>query len=56
MSGQPQWPLGAWLRASGRMLAAGLAHGGWLNFGQFRWRDVNVTGGLRAGAGVVTSW
>lgn len=35
-------------------LAAGLAHGGWLNFGRFRWPDVNVTGGLRAGAGMAT--
>jgi Fusaric acid resistance protein-like len=50
--GQRRSPLTAWFRASRRMLAAELAHGGWLNFGQFRWSDVNVPGGLRAGAGV----
>jgi uncharacterized membrane protein YccC len=54
VSGQRQWPLAAWFRARRRVLAAELAHGGWLNFGQFRWPDVNVTGGLRAGAGIVT--
>jgi hypothetical protein len=54
VSGQRPWPLAAWFRASRRVLAAELAHGGWLNFGRFRWPDVNVTGGLRAGAGMVT--
>ena len=47
-------PLAAWFRASRRALAAGLSHGGWLNFGPFRWADLRVAGALRAGAGMVT--
>ena len=47
-------PLVAWFRASRRALAAGLSHGGWLNFGPFRWADLRVAGALRAGAGMVT--
>ena len=54
MSAEHPSPVAAWFRASRRMLAAELAQGGWLSFGQFRWADVNVTGALRAGAGVVT--
>ncbi|HYZ56416.1 MAG TPA: FUSC family protein [Streptosporangiaceae bacterium] len=53
MSRQRSSPLAAWFRASRRMLAAELSHGGWLNFGQFRWSDIRVLGGLRAGAGVI---
>lgn len=47
------WPLTAWLRARRQILAAELSHGGWLNFGQLRWSDANVLGGLRAGIGVI---
>jgi uncharacterized membrane protein YccC len=36
------------------MLAAELSHGGWLNFGPFRWSAVDVPRALRAGAGMVT--
>jgi uncharacterized membrane protein YccC len=46
--------LGAWFRSSRRMLAAELSHGGWLNFGPFRWPAVDVPRALRAGAGMVT--
>jgi uncharacterized membrane protein YccC len=54
MSGERQPPVAAWFRASRRMLAAELAQGGWLSFGQFRWGDVNLPGALRAGAGMIT--
>ncbi|HEY6500540.1 MAG TPA: FUSC family protein [Streptosporangiaceae bacterium] len=46
--------LRAWFRSSRRMLAAELSHGGWLNFGPFRWSAVDVPRALRAGAGMVT--
>ena len=36
------------------MLAAELSHGGWLNFGPFRWSAVDVPRALRAGVGMVT--
>jgi uncharacterized membrane protein YccC len=36
------------------MLAAELSHGGWLNFGPFRWSAVDVPRALRAGIGMVT--
>jgi hypothetical protein len=51
MSRQRSAPLAAWFRSSRRMLAAELSHGSWLNFGQFRWSDTRVPGGLRAGTG-----
>ncbi len=54
MSGEHQSPVAAWFRASRRTLAAELAQGGWLSFGQFRWADVNIPGALRAGAGMIT--
>ncbi|HYZ54654.1 MAG TPA: FUSC family protein [Streptosporangiaceae bacterium] len=54
MSGEPPSPFAAWFQAARRTLAAEIAHGGWFNFGQFRWADVNVGGALRAGAGVIT--
>src|SRR5258708_30333907 len=54
MSGERQSPAAAWFRACRRMLAAELAQGGWLNFGQFRWGDVNIPSALRAGAGMIT--
>jgi uncharacterized membrane protein YccC len=46
--------LGAWFRSSRRMLAAELRHGGWLNFGPFRWSAVDVPRAVRAGIGMVT--
>ncbi|HEY4463697.1 MAG TPA: hypothetical protein VGN41_13625, partial [Streptosporangiaceae bacterium] len=54
MSGERQPPAAAWFRATRRLLTAELAQGGWLNFGQFRWGDVNIPGALRAGAGMIT--
>ena len=54
MNGTHRSPAAAWFRASRRMLAAELAQGGWLSFGQFRWGDVNIPGALRAGAGMIT--
>jgi uncharacterized membrane protein YccC len=36
------------------MLAAEFSHGGWLNFGPFRWSAVDVPRALRAGAGMIT--
>jgi uncharacterized membrane protein YccC len=44
----------SWFRSSRRMLAAELSHGGWLNFGPFRWSAVDVPRALRAGVGMVT--
>src|SRR6201996_7718542 len=46
--------LAGWFRSSRRMLAAELSHGGWLNFGPFRWSAVDVPRALRAGIGMVT--
>ena len=46
--------VGAWFRSSRRMLAAELSHGGWLNFGPFRWSAVDWPPALRAGVGMVT--
>ena len=46
--------LGAWFRSSRQMLTAELSHGGWLNFGPFRWSAVDVPRALRAGVGMVT--
>jgi uncharacterized membrane protein YccC len=43
-----------WFRSSRRMLAAELSHGGWLNFGPFRWSAVDVPRALRAGVGMIT--
>jgi len=53
-SRNPRSALGAWFRSSRRMLAAELSHGGWLNFGPFRWSAVDVPRALRAGVGMVT--
>jgi len=36
------------------MLAAELSHGGWLNFGTFRWSAIDIPRALRAGAGLIT--
>ncbi len=36
------------------MLAAELSQGGWLNFGAFRWSDINIPRALRAGFGMIT--
>jgi uncharacterized membrane protein YccC len=46
--------LAGWFRSSRQMLAAELSHGGWLNFGPFRWSAVDVPRALRAGIGMVT--
>src|ERR1700760_1933188 len=54
MSRDPRTAIGAWFRSSRRMLAAELSHGGWLNFGPFRWSAVDVPRALRAGIGMVT--
>jgi uncharacterized membrane protein YccC len=54
MSRSPRTALGAWFRSSRRMLAAELSHGGWLNFGPFRWSAVDVPRAVRAGIGMVT--
>jgi uncharacterized membrane protein YccC len=54
MSRDPRSAFGAWFRSSRRMLAAELSHGGWLNFGPFRWSAVDVPRALRAGIGMVT--
>src|SRR6202012_2436959 len=54
MSRDPRTALGAWFRSRRRMLAAELSHGGWLNFGPFRWSAVDVPRALRAGIGMVT--
>ena len=54
MSREPLSPIAAWFRSSRRMLAAELSQGGWLNFGAFRWSDVDVPRALRAGAGMIT--
>jgi uncharacterized membrane protein YccC len=54
MSRQRLSPVVAWFRSSRRMLAAELSQGGWLNFGPFRWSDVNIPRALRAGAGMIT--
>src|SRR6201996_8573805 len=43
----------SWFRSSRRMLAAELSHGGWLNFGPFRWSAVDVPRALRAGFGMI---
>jgi uncharacterized membrane protein YccC len=47
-------PITAWFRSSRQMLGAELSQGGWLNFGPFRWSDINIPRALRAGAGMVT--
>jgi uncharacterized membrane protein YccC len=52
MSRDPRTAIGAWFRSSRRMLAAELSHGGWLNFGPFRWSAVDVPRALRAGFGM----
>ena len=54
MSREPLSPIAAWFGSSRRMLAAELSQGGWLNFGAFRWSDVDVPRALRAGAGMIT--
>jgi uncharacterized membrane protein YccC len=54
MSREPLSPIAAWFRSSRRMLAAELSQGGWLNFGAFRWSDIDVPRALRAGAGMIT--
>ena len=54
MSGEPLSPVAAWFRSSRRTLAAELSQGGWLNFGAFRWSDVNIPRALRAGFGMIT--
>ena len=54
MSREPLSPVAAWFRSSRRMLAAELSQGGWLDFGAFRWSDVDVPRALRAGAGMIT--
>ncbi|MBV9795264.1 MAG: FUSC family protein [Actinobacteria bacterium] len=54
MSRDPRTALGAWFRSSRRMLVAELSHGGWLNFGPFRWDAVDVPRAVRAGIGMVT--
>ena len=54
MSRQRLSPVVAWFRSSRRMLAAELSQGGWLNFGPFRWSDINIPRALRAGAGMIT--
>jgi uncharacterized membrane protein YccC len=54
MSRQRLSPVVAWFRSSRRMLAAELSQGGWLNFGPFRWSDINIPRALRAGAGIIT--
>jgi uncharacterized membrane protein YccC len=54
MSREPPSPIAAWFRSSRRMLAAELSQGGWLNFGAFRWSDIDVPRALRAGAGMIT--
>jgi uncharacterized membrane protein YccC len=54
MSGEPLSPIAAWFRSSRRMLAAELSQGGWLNFGAFRWSDIDIPRALRAGAGMIT--
>ncbi|HEY0716130.1 MAG TPA: FUSC family protein [Streptosporangiaceae bacterium] len=54
MSREPRLALQAWFRSSRRMLAAELSHGGWLNFGPFRWSAIDVPRALRAGAGMIT--
>src|ERR1700749_2004994 len=46
--------LAGWFRSRRRMLAAEMSHGGWLNFGPFRWSAVDVPRALRAGIGMVT--
>jgi uncharacterized membrane protein YccC len=53
MSRDPRTAIGAWFRSSRRMLAAELSHGGWLNFGPFRWSAVDVPRALRAGFGMI---
>ena len=54
MSRQPRSPVTAWFRSSRRMLAAEWSQGGWLNFGAFRWSDINIPRALRAGSGIIT--
>ncbi len=54
MSGEARSPVAAWFRSSRRTLAAELSQGGWLNFGAFRWSDVNIPRALRAGFGMIT--
>jgi uncharacterized membrane protein YccC len=54
MSREPLSPIAAWFRSSRRMLAAELSQGGWLNFGAFRWSDLDVPRALRAGVGMTT--
>ena len=53
-SREPLSSIAAWFRSSRRMLAAELSQGGWLNFGAFRWSDIDVPRALRAGAGMIT--
>src|SRR5580704_383780 len=54
VSREPLSPIAAWFRSSRRMLAAELSQGGWLNFGTFRWSDIDVPRALRAGVGMAT--
>jgi uncharacterized membrane protein YccC len=54
VSREPLSPVAAWFRSSRRMLAAELSQGGWLNFGTFRWSDIDVPRALRAGVGMAT--
>jgi hypothetical protein len=41
------------LRASRAFLASEVGHGGWLDLGQFRWRDATPARAARAAFGVV---